>query len=183
MSTTANIVVFDFEFDLRPFWSWSLGATYFTFVSGDPTPCVNMATVEALQAQLREAQEALAQARRNLSLQSESLSDVPGDLGAEASNPTVDIAGGSRPAPEMSPRSLRLDRFQRVCQAARRSAANFSVPRGGAQASQMGQAAARSPGGGVFLPAQLTQPHENHANLCFVYCRRIRRIIRPRLTP
>jgi len=60
VSTTANIVDFDFDFDLRPFWPWSLGATSFTFVSVDRTLCVNMATVEALQAQLREAQEALA---------------------------------------------------------------------------------------------------------------------------
>ena len=68
MSTTANLVAFESDFDLRPFWSWSLGATYSTFVSVDPAPGVNMATVEALQAQLREAQEALAQARRDLSL-------------------------------------------------------------------------------------------------------------------
>jgi len=112
VSTAATIVDFDFDFDLRPFWSWSLGATDFTFVSGDPTPCVNMATVEALQAQLREAQESLAQARRDLSLQSESLSDVPGDLGAGVSNPTVDHAGGSRLTPDMPPRSIRLDLFK-----------------------------------------------------------------------
>ena len=112
MSTTANIVDFYFDFDLRPFWSWSLGAPYFTFLSVDPTPCVTMATVGALQAQLREAQEALAQARRDLSLQSETLSDVPGGLGAGAPNSTVDNAGGSRLAPDVSPRSIRLDPFQ-----------------------------------------------------------------------
>jgi len=68
--------------------------------------------VEALQAQLREAQEALAQARRELSLQAESLIDAQGGSGAGAPNSTVDNAEGSRLAPDLSPRSIRLDPFQ-----------------------------------------------------------------------